>query len=194
MATNTMIWIIVAVVVAIGVVAVLAFLARNRRRHAQAEQHSRGGWTRDTASREARGIRGRDRGEGAGSPGRGRGEGGGSSPARRNSRFPSRRCEHLPRGPRRPARARRCPRPQAQRCATAPRAMSVSPTRPKPGRGRPKRRPPSSDTGCDTAGAGRRCCSTSTAHWSTRTISTSTRVRAPGQHAIGTLAKAVPTA
>lgn len=38
MATNTMIWIIVAIVVAIGVVAVLAFLARNRRRHAQAER------------------------------------------------------------------------------------------------------------------------------------------------------------
>ena len=37
MATNTMIWIIVAIIVAIGVVAVLAFLARNRRRHAQAE-------------------------------------------------------------------------------------------------------------------------------------------------------------
>ena len=37
MATNTMIWIIVAIVVAIGIVAVLAFLARNRRRHVQAE-------------------------------------------------------------------------------------------------------------------------------------------------------------
>ncbi|MDT7794572.1 MAG: hypothetical protein QOD59_4013, partial [Mycobacterium sp.] len=37
MATNTMIWIIVAVVVTVGVVAVLAVLARNRRRHAQAE-------------------------------------------------------------------------------------------------------------------------------------------------------------
>ena len=38
MASNTMIWIIVAIVVAIGVVAVLAFLVRNRRRHAQAER------------------------------------------------------------------------------------------------------------------------------------------------------------
>lgn len=38
MASNTMIWIIVAIVVAIGVVAVLGFLARNRRRHAQAER------------------------------------------------------------------------------------------------------------------------------------------------------------
>ena len=37
MASNTMIWIIVAIIVAIGLVAVLAFLARNRRRHAQAE-------------------------------------------------------------------------------------------------------------------------------------------------------------
>jgi FtsZ-interacting cell division protein ZipA len=36
-ATNTIIWIVVAIVVAIGLVAVLAFLARNRRRHAQAE-------------------------------------------------------------------------------------------------------------------------------------------------------------
>ena len=38
MASNTMIWIIVAVVVAIGVVAVLAILARNKRRHTQAER------------------------------------------------------------------------------------------------------------------------------------------------------------
>jgi hypothetical protein len=36
-ATNTMIWVVVAIIVAIGVVAVLGFLARNRRRHAQAE-------------------------------------------------------------------------------------------------------------------------------------------------------------
>lgn len=38
MDNNTMIWIIVAIVVAIGIVAVLAFMARNRRRHAQAER------------------------------------------------------------------------------------------------------------------------------------------------------------
>ena len=38
MATNNMIWIIVAIIVVIGVVAVLAFVARNKRRHAQAEQ------------------------------------------------------------------------------------------------------------------------------------------------------------
>jgi FtsZ-interacting cell division protein ZipA len=37
-ATNNMIWIIVAIIVVIGVVAVLAFVARNKRRHAQAEQ------------------------------------------------------------------------------------------------------------------------------------------------------------
>jgi FtsZ-interacting cell division protein ZipA len=36
--SNTMIWIIVAIIVAIGVVALLAFLARNRRRHSQAER------------------------------------------------------------------------------------------------------------------------------------------------------------
>ena len=114
------------------------------------KQHSRGGWTRDTASREARGIRRRDPGEGTGSPGRGRGEGGGSGQARRNSRFPSRRCEHLPRGTRRTARARRRPRPQAQRRAGPQRRCRCRPTGPKPGRGRPKRRPPGSDTGCDT--------------------------------------------
>lgn len=38
MATNTMIWIIVALVVSIAIVGVLAVLARNRRRHAQAER------------------------------------------------------------------------------------------------------------------------------------------------------------
>ena len=38
MATNTLVWIIVAAVAALIVVGVLAYLARNRRRHAQAEE------------------------------------------------------------------------------------------------------------------------------------------------------------
>ena len=38
MATNTLVWIIVAAVAALIVIAVLAYLARNRRRHVQAEQ------------------------------------------------------------------------------------------------------------------------------------------------------------
>jgi FtsZ-interacting cell division protein ZipA len=52
-ASNTMIWIIVAIIVAIGLVAVLAFLARNRRRHAQAE-HIREEVGRDTKRVEKR--------------------------------------------------------------------------------------------------------------------------------------------
>jgi hypothetical protein len=48
-----MIWIIVAIIVAIGVVAALAFLARNRRRHAQAE-HIREEVGRDTQRLEKR--------------------------------------------------------------------------------------------------------------------------------------------
>jgi hypothetical protein len=54
-ATNTMMWIIVAIIVAIGVVAVLGFLARNKRRHTQAE-HIReevGHETRRVEKREA---------------------------------------------------------------------------------------------------------------------------------------------
>ena len=38
MADNSMIWIIVAIVVALAVVAVLAIMARNKRRHAEAER------------------------------------------------------------------------------------------------------------------------------------------------------------
>ena len=50
---TTMIWIIVAIVVVIGIVAVLAFMARNRRRHAQAE-HIREEVGRDTQRVEKR--------------------------------------------------------------------------------------------------------------------------------------------
>jgi predicted Holliday junction resolvase-like endonuclease len=53
-ASNTMIWIIVAIVVAIGVVAVLAFMARNRRRHAQAEH------IREDVGREAQRVEKRE--------------------------------------------------------------------------------------------------------------------------------------
>ena len=53
MASNTMIWIIVAIAVVVGVVAVLAFVARNRRRHLQAE-HIREEVGRETQRLEKR--------------------------------------------------------------------------------------------------------------------------------------------
>ena len=153
MDSNSVVWIVIAVVAAIVVIALVAFLARsarNKRRHAQAEEMRQEIGQKSRARREARGHRGRNRGEGPGRAGRGRSQGRRSRQAVRAPRAPI----ASPRPPLVKSWTRIGSAPMLSTPSTtttrAPRTICVIPKRPTPGRRRPKRRPPGSDTGCDT--------------------------------------------
>ncbi len=148
MASNSMIWIIIAIVVAIGVVAVLAFLPATSVGMRRPSGFARRSGGRHSDSRSARR-----------SPTRPRQKHGQRGPRRRPRRRkpPGWKEQPRPIATPRPPPVRNstpvasAPTPSTPSEATtrAPKTMSVAPKGPKPGRRRRKRRPQSS-SGCDT--------------------------------------------